>query len=126
MSMTILIASLIALAFGLAGLIADRLTKPTPEPERKPEPFTSRQFKADEIAYLVHQIAIHDAIHPINPANYHDSTQHSIERWVSDRTGRRFQMTSKDWFHIARAWYVSRDQGLYARCDELKQRLSNI
>jgi uncharacterized iron-regulated membrane protein len=108
---------------GLIGLATDRLTR-APEPERKPDPFTSRQFKSDEIAHLVHQIAIHDAIHPISPANYHDSTQNSIEHWVSERTGRRFVMSSKDWFHIARAWYVTRDQDLHNRCESLKQRLA--
>jgi hypothetical protein len=108
---------------GLIGLATDRLTR-APEPERKPDPFTSRHLKRDEIAHLVHQIAILDAIHPVGPANYHDSTQNDVEQFVSDRLGRRFTMSTKDWFHIVRAWHVTRGQTIHDRCERLKLRLA--
>ena len=125
MSITLLLISLIAFVFAASAFVADKLTKPEPEPyERKTVPFTSRHLKRDEISTLVHQIAIIDAIHPIGPANYHDSTQNDVEQFVSDRLGRRFTMSTKDWFHIVRAWHVTRGQTIHDRCERLKLRLA--
>lgn len=125
MSITLLLISLIAFTFAACAFVADKLTKPEPEPyERKTVPFTSRHLKRDEISTLVHQIAIIDAIHPIGPANYHDATKINIESLVSERLGRRFQISPTDWFNIARAWHVTRDQDLYERCERLELRLA--
>jgi len=120
---TLLLASLICLAFGLSAFCADKLTKPKPEPKREPHPFVSRHLKPDEIITLIHQLHIIDSIHPITPENYHDATQLNLEELISARLGRQFKLTSRDWFHIMRAWYVTRGQDSAERIERLDLRL---
>jgi len=123
MIITIFICCLIAIFFSACALIADKLTKPAPEPKREPLPFTSRHLKPQEIATLIHQLYIIDSIHPITPENYHDETRLTLEELISARLGHRFQLTSRDWFHIMRAWYVTRGQDSAERIERLDLRL---
>ena len=120
---TIFICCLIAIFFSACALIADKLTKPAPEPKREPLPFTSRHLKPNEIATLIHQLYIIDSIHPITPENYHDETRLTLEELISARLGVKFQLTSRDWFHIMRAWYVTRGQDSAERIERLDLRL---
>ena len=120
---TIFICCLIAIFFSACALIADKLTQPAPEPKREPLPFTSRHLKPHEIATLIHQLYIIDSIHPITPENYHDATQLNLEELISARLGRQFKLTSRDWFHIMRAWYVTRGQDSAERIERLDLRL---
>ena len=62
MTMTFLLCCLIAIAFGVSALIADKLTKPAPEPKRERLPFVSRHLQPNEIATLIHQLHIIDSI----------------------------------------------------------------
>ena len=123
MIITIFICCLIAIFFSACALIADKLTKPAPEPKREPLPFTSRHLKPQEIATLIHQLYIIDSIHPITPENYHDETRLTLEELISARLGVKFQLTSRDWFHIMRAWYVTRGQDSAERIERLDLRL---
>ena len=93
------------------------------EPKREPLPFTSRHLKPQEIATLIHQLYIIDSIHPITPESYHDETRLTLEELISARLGVKFQLTSRDWFHIMRAWYVTRGQDSAERIERLDLRL---
>lgn len=123
--MLIALAGVIICIAGVLGHAADYFGRDKTEPyERKTKPFTSRHLQRDEIAHLVHQIAILDAIFPIGPANYHDSTQLNVEALVSEQLGRKFEISTTDWFHVVRAWHVTRGQELSERCERLELRLA--
>lgn len=121
---TLLILAIIFICASLCAFVSDFLTSPKQvKYERKTVPFTSRHLKRDEIEHLIHQIAIFDAVHPMGPSSYHDDTQICISEIVSERLGRRFEITPTDWFHIVRAWHVTRGQDLHERCERLQLRL---
>lgn len=121
---TLLICTIIFMAFGLFSFLSDFLTKPKVEiRQRTLEPFCSRHLKEDEIGIIIHELVTLDAIHPISPANYHDDTQLFVEQRVRERTGRYFQLDPKDWFNICRAWYVTRGQETSERIERLDLRL---
>ena len=123
MTMTFLLCCLIAIAFGVSALIADKLTKPAPEPKRERLPFVSRHLQPNEIATLIHQLHIIDSINPITPESYHNQTRYTLAELISARLGRSFQLPSRDWFHIMRAWYVTRGQDSAERIERLDLRL---
>lgn len=120
----IALAGIIICIADVIGHAADYFGREKVKPhERKTKPFTSRHLKPEEIAHLLHQLNIMDAIHPITPASYHDATQVHLEELISDRLGYKFQLSAQDWFHIMRAWYVTRGQDSAERIERLDLRL---
>lgn len=121
---TLLIICIILGFAALCSSVSDWLTsEPVETYERKTRPFISRHLKPKEIAVLIKELNIIEGIHPITPASYHDDTQLGLEELISFRLGYKFQLSAQDWFHIFRAWYVTRGQEMNERIERLDLRL---